>query len=217
MARADALQSPPADAADPSAWPVLPRPFYRRHPAEVAPQLLNKLLCRADGRIARIVEVEAYAGAEDPAAHSYRGRTARNATMFGPAGHLYVYFTYGMHWGSNAVCGEEGEGMGVLLRAAEPLAGLGLMRQARPRARRDRDLASGPGRLSQAFGITGVFDGADLVGGAEGFTIRDDGTPPPARPVVGPRIGISRATDFPWRWHVPGHAHVSVRPRRPRP
>lgn len=198
----------------PPQWSVLPRAFYRRHPTMVAPELLNKVLLRADGRAARIVEVEAYAGSEDPAAHSYRGMTARNATMFGEPGHLYVYFTYGMHWGSNAVCGEVGEGVGVLLRAAEPLLGLDAMRQARPRAKRDRDLASGPGKLSQAFGITGAMDGADLVGADRGIVLADDGTAPPRDPVVGPRIGISRAMDFPWRWHVADHLHVSVRPRR---
>jgi len=204
---------PVSELPDPG-WQVLPREFYRRHPAEVAPELLNKILVRSDGRAARIVEVEAYAGSEDPAAHSFRGPTTRTATMFGEAGHLYVYFTYGMHWGSNAVCGEVGQGYGVLLRAAEPLLGVELMRQARPRARRERDLASGPGKLSQAFGITGVFDGADLVGGDRGLWIACDGTPPPDAPVVGPRIGISRAVEFPWRWHVPGHLHVSVPPRR---
>jgi DNA-3-methyladenine glycosylase len=180
----------------------------------VAPELLNKILLRDDGRAGRIVEVEAYAGSEDPAAHSFRGRTTRNATMFGEAGHLYVYFTYGMHWGSNAVCGEVGEGTGVLLRAIEPLAGLNDMRQARPAAKRDRDLGSGPGKLSQAFGITRDLDGADLVTADRGISIVFDGTPPPIEPVVGPRIGISKATDFPWRWHVPDHAHVSVRPKR---
>lgn len=198
----------------PAQWSALPRDFYRRHPTVVAPQLLNKLIVRDDGRAARIVEVEAYAGSEDPAAHSYRGQTARNATMFGEAGHLYVYFTYGMHWGSNAVCGEVGEGVGVLLRAAEPLAGVAAMQAARPAARRERDLANGPGKLSQAFGITRELDGADLVGADRGIVIASDGTPPPAAPVVGPRIGISRAVDFPWRWHVPDHPHVSVRPRR---
>ncbi|WP_372016414.1 DNA-3-methyladenine glycosylase [Pseudoxanthomonas sp. 10H] len=197
------------------AWQRLPRDFYRRHPTVVAPELLNKLLVRDDGRVARIVEVEAYAGSEDPAAHSYRGRTPRTATMFGEAGHLYVYFTYGMHWGSNAVCGEVGEGFGVLLRAAEPLQGMEAMRLARPRARRDRDLASGPGKLSQAFGITGTMDGADLVSADRGLCIACDGTPPPRRPVAGPRIGISRAVEFPWRWHVPDHPHVSVRHRGP--
>lgn len=195
-------------------WSVLPRDFYRRHPAVVAPELLNKLLVHRDGRVARIVEVEAYAGSEDPAAHSYRGQTARNATMFGEAGHLYVYFSYGMHWGSNAVCGEPGEGVGVLLRAAEPLRGIDAMRLLRPKAKRDRDLASGPGKLSQAFGITRALDGADLVTGESGLVIACDGMPPPALPVVGPRIGISRAVEFPWRWHVPDHLHVSVGPKR---
>ncbi|HGK7302974.1 TPA: DNA-3-methyladenine glycosylase [Stenotrophomonas maltophilia] len=198
----------------PDGWKVMPRQFYRRHPTAVAPQLLNKLIVRDDGRAARIVEVEAYAGSEDPAAHSYRGQTARNATMFGEAGHLYVYFTYGMHWGSNAVCGEVGEGVGVLLRAAEPVSGMGAMQAARPAAKRDRDLASGPGKLSQALGITRDLDGADLVTADRGVVIVCDGTPPPPSPVVGPRIGISRAVDFPWRWHVPDHPHVSVRPRR---
>ena len=201
----------------PADWSVLPRLFYTRHPTEVAPELLNKLLVRDDGRAARIVEVEAYAGSEDPAAHSFRGQTARNATMFGEAGHLYVYFTYGMHWGSNAVCGPVGEGMGVLLRAAEPISALELMRAARPAARRDRDIASGPGKLSQAFGITRALDGADLVRADAGIAIVSDGTPPPADPRVGPRIGISKAVEFPWRWCVPDHPHVSVRPGRSTP
>ncbi|WP_303750018.1 DNA-3-methyladenine glycosylase [Stenotrophomonas pigmentata] len=190
---------------------VLPREFYRRHPTLVAPELLNKLLLRADGRCARIVEVEAYAGSEDPAAHSYRGKTARNATMFGPPGHLYVYFTYGMHWGSNAVCGEVDEGVGVLLRAAQPLDGLDLMHRARPAAKRLIDLANGPGKLSQAFGINREFDGADLVSGDHGIRIVSDGTPPPASPAIGPRVGISKAVDLPWRWSVPGHPSVSRR------
>ncbi|NLA66840.1 MAG: DNA-3-methyladenine glycosylase [Gammaproteobacteria bacterium] len=194
-------------------WRPLPREFYRRHPAEVAPELLNKLLVRSDGRAGRIVEVEAYAGSEDPAAHSFRGPTARNATMFGEPGHLYVYFTYGMHWGSNAVCGDVGEGAGVLLRAMEPLQGIEAMRALRPKARRDRDLASGPGKLSQAMGITRELDGADLVTADRGIAILSDGMPPPRRPVVGPRVGISKAVDFPWRWHVPDHLHVSVRKR----
>ncbi|WP_132999568.1 DNA-3-methyladenine glycosylase [Luteimonas arsenica] len=194
-------------------WQLLPRDFYRRHPTLVAPELLNKILVRADGRAGRIVEVEAYAGSEDPAAHSFRGMTARNATMFGEAGHLYVYFTYGMHWGSNAVCGEVGEGTGVLLRAMEPLRGLEVMRPLRPAARRDRDLASGPGKLSQAMGITRELDGADLVTAERGIGIVSDGMPPPRRPAVGPRIGISRAVELPWRWHVPGHLHVSGRRR----
>jgi DNA-3-methyladenine glycosylase len=195
-------------------WATLPRTFYQRHPTEVAPALLNKLLVRDDGRAGRIVEVEAYAGSEDPAAHSFRGQTPRTATMFGEAGHLYVYFSYGMHWGSNAVCGEVGQGWGVLLRALEPVQGLALIREARPAIRHDRDLASGPGRLSQAMGITKALDGADVVRNDRGVRIVSDGMAPPTEPVVGPRIGISKATDFPWRWHVPGHAHVSGRSTR---
>jgi DNA-3-methyladenine glycosylase len=187
----------------------VPRSFYRRDPREVAPQLLNKILRGDDGCSARIVEVEAYCGAFDEAAHSFRGRTPRTATMFGPAGHLYVYFTFGMHWCANAVCGADGEGVAVLLRAAEPLAGIERMRERRPRARRNRDLCSGPARLCQAFAISGADDGTDLVKG--GYRIVDDGTPPPIDPVVGPRVGISRAVDAPWRWYVPDNVNVSRR------
>lgn len=190
---------------------ALPRAFYRRDPREVAPALLNKVLLRADGRSGRIVEAEAYCGAFDPAAHAYRGQTARNASMFGPPGLMYVYFTYGMHWCCNAVCGEEGEGVAVLLRALAPLTGLEQMRAARPACRNDRDLCRGPARLCQALGIERAQDGIDLVSGAAGFTIADDGMPPPAAPVVAARVGITRAADEPWRWYVPGDRHVSRR------
>lgn len=193
---------------------TLPRAFYRRDPRIVAPELLNKLLVREDGRAGRIVEVEAYCGADDPAAHTYGGPTRRNATMFGDGGHLYVYFTYGMHWCANTVCGSTDEGVGVLLRALEPVRGLDAMREARGHPARDRDLASGPARLAQAMGITGALDGADLVRGDRGIRLIDDGTPPPATPAAGPRIGISKAVDRPWRWHLAGHAHVSKGPGR---
>lgn len=181
----------------------MPRAFFERDPRVVAPELLNKILARDDGRAGRIVEVEAYYGAEDPAAHTFRGPTKRNRTMFGPAGHLYVYFTYGMHWCCNTVCGVEGQGWGVLIRAVAPIAGMEMMRKARPGARIDRDLSNGPAKLSQALGIDGSFDGADIIVGDQGVTILDDGTPPPADPRVGPRIGISRGKDLPWRWRVP--------------
>ena len=189
----------------------LPRSFYRRDPREVAPDLLNKVLVAADGRRARIVETEAYCGPLDAAAHTYRGKTARNAVMFGAPGLLYVYFTYGMHYCCNAVCGEEGEGVAVLLRAAEPLAGLALMREARPAAKRDRDLCSGPARLCQAFGIGRAQDGVDLATGAGGLSIVDDGVAPPDDPVVTTRIGIRHAAEEPWRWYVAGNPHVSKR------
>jgi DNA-3-methyladenine glycosylase len=187
---------------------VVPRRFYAGDPLEVAPRLLNKLLVRGD-RIGRIVEVEAYRGPEDPASHAFRGPTRRNATMFGPPGHLYVYFTYGMHWCANAVCGPEGTGHAVLLRALAPVSGLEAMRAERPRITDDRHLADGPAKLGQAFSITGDDDGADLVSGDRGLTIRDDGVPPPASPGTSGRIGIRRAVDLPWRWWVPGDPHVS--------
>jgi len=186
----------------------LPRAFYRRDPRTVAPELLGKLLVR-DGLAARIVEVEAYCGAEDAGSHAFRGMTRRNATMFGPPGHLYVYFTYGVHWCANAVCGREGEGVAVLLRAAEPITGLETMRARRAKARRDRDVLSGPARLCQAFGLTGAEDGADLVTADHGVALVDDGTPPPDAPAVSTRIGLTVGTEHPWRWCTPGSLHLS--------
>jgi DNA-3-methyladenine glycosylase len=131
--------------------------------------------------------------------------------MFGAPGLLYVYFTYGMHWCCNPVCGEEGEGVAVLLRALAPLTGLAAMRAARTNCRSDRDLCRGPARLCQALGIDRAQDGIDLVGGASGFSIVDDGMPPPAAPVATTRVGITRAADEPWRWYVPDDPHVSRR------
>lgn len=189
---------------------TLPRAFYRRDPRLVAPDLLKKLIVVADGRAGRIVEVEAYCGADDPAAHTYRGRTQRNATMFGEAGHLYVYFSYGIHWCANTVCGEVGEGVGVLLRAIEPVQRLDAIRAARGEPRREADIGNGPGKLAQALGITGALNGADLVNNELGITIVDDGVPPPATPAATPRIGISKAREHLWRWHVPGNAYVSL-------
>ena len=191
----------------------LPRRFYGRDPRDVAPELLNKLLVRGP-LAARIVEVEAYCGAEDPGSHTYRGMTARNATMFGRPGLLYVYFTYGMHWCANAVCGREGVGVAVLLRAAAPIAGVEAMRALRPAARRDRDLCSGPAKLCQAFGITGAHDGADLVTGDREVVIADDGVPPPSDPANGVRIGLTAGAEHPWRWWVRDDANASVRVSR---
>ena len=187
------------------------REFYRRDPREVAPELLNKLVVRGD-RVGRIVEVEAYVGAIDAGSHAFRGMTPRNATMFGPPGHLYVYFTYGMHWCANAVCGDDGEGLAVLLRALEPVDGLDEMRAARGvKAVRDRDLCSGPAKLAQAFGIDGQFDGADIVTGDRGVLICDDGMAPPSKPGQSARIGLAagKGHEHPWRWFVTGNPHVS--------
>lgn len=191
----------------------LSRAFFARDARVVGPDLLNKVLVRrsTDGSVtaARIVETEAYLGADDPAAHSHRGETRRNRSMFGPAGHLYVYFTYGMHWCANTVCGEVGEGTGVLLRAGVPLVGVPTMWERRARARREVDLCSGPAKLCQAMAITGDDDGTDLVEGRLDVVVVDDGMPPPIEPTVTPRIGVSQAIDHPWRWYVPGDPHVS--------
>ena len=197
---------------------TLPRSFYRRDPLELAPLLLNKVLVRDEpgiGRVAaRLVEVEAYRGEHDPGSHAYRGQTVRNAVMFGPAGHLYVYFTYGMHWCANVVADHEvGDAGAVLLRAAAPLDGLDAMWARRPKARSERELCAGPARLCQAFGVDGAHDGTDLTAGS--IRIVDDGTPPPAAPFVGVRIGLAagRGDEHPWRFCIPGDPHISRPPR----
>ncbi|MDA8317905.1 MAG: DNA-3-methyladenine glycosylase [Actinomycetota bacterium] len=185
-------------------------------PLEVAPFLLGKLLVHGR-REARIVEVEAYRGESDPASHAYRGRTARNATMFGRAGLLYVYFTYGMHWCANVVCGEQGAAGAVLLRALEPVAGLEEMTAARAARRRpgsalrERDLCRGPGNLTVALGITKQHDGVDLCDPASPVRLLDDGAPvvEAGRVASGPRVGIKRAIDVEWRFWVAGSRYVS--------
>lgn len=173
----------------------LERAFFDRDVLRVAPDLVHKVLAVADGRAGRIVEVEAYRGADDPAAHSFRGPTRRNRTMFGPAGHLYVYLSYGLHWCANATCGH---GAGVLLRAITPLAGVDAIRAARPGVR-ERDLANGPGKVTRALGIDGSFDGLDLVTDAR-VGVFDDGYRHPRPHRVTARIGISKAKERPWRW-----------------
>jgi len=193
----------------------LPRSFYARDSRELAPLLLGKVLVHTDpaaGPVAaRIVEVEAYCGSEDPGSHAYRGPTRRNATMFGPPGHLYVYFTYGMHWCANVVArsARAGDASAVLLRAGAPVAGIEAMRRRRPRARSDRLLCAGPARLTEALGIDGSFDGADLVSGP--VRLLDDGVAPPDDPVVTTRVGLraGRGDDHLWRWFVRGDGNVS--------
>ncbi len=190
----------------------LGRHFYARNALEVAPDLLNKVLVGPGGRAGRIVEVEAYRGADDPGSHGHRGRTKRNTTMFGPPGHLYVYFTYGMHWCANVVAETDGVAAAVLLRALTPLQGLDAMYTARgPAARRDRDLCSGPAKLTQALGIDGTLDGANLATGDRGVIILDDGQPPPPDPAVTTRIGLTSGADLPWRFCVADAADLSRR------
>ncbi len=189
----------------------LGRRFFARSPIELAPDLLNKVIVTPVGS-ARLVEVEAYCGTDDPGSHAYRGPTPRTEVMFGRAGHLYVYFTYGMHWCANVVAEHQGTAGAVLLRAATPLTGIDGMYERRVKANRPHDLCSGPAKLCQALGIDGEYNGLDLAASAFGVSIRDDGTPPPSRPAQGARVGLSRGVDLPWRWAVPGVKDVS-RPR----
>jgi len=182
----------------------------------VAPRLLNKLIVTADGRAGRIVEVEAYQGEEDPASHAFRGPTARNRVMYGPPGHLYVYFSYGVHWCANIVCGPAGRAGAVLLRALEPVEGLALMRQARwstQRRQDDRDLCRGPGRLCQALGVDGTFNGTDLTDRGGPLWVAGDGTEPPERALATTRVGISAGTDRLWRFAIPDHPGVGRHPK----
>jgi DNA-3-methyladenine glycosylase len=158
----------------------------------------------------RIVEVEAYRGSVDPGSHAYRGQTPRTAVMFGPPGHLYVYFTYGMHWCANVVAlGSPGDASAVLLRAGEPVEGLDVMRARRPAARRDRDLCSGPARLAEALGIARAENGVSLLRGPLG--IFDDDVAPPRRPGRSTRVGLAvgKGERSRWRWYVTGNEHVS--------
>jgi DNA-3-methyladenine glycosylase len=193
----------------------LSRTFYRRDSRELAPLLLNKVLVHGD-RSVRLVEVEAYAGSEDPGSHAYTGMRPRNATMFGPPGHLYVYRSYGIHWCANVVCGDDGWASAVLLRGATPLTGVDEMYASRPGITRDRELCGGPGRLCQALGIDGSFDGTDIVKGSEGVVLLDDGTPPPDDVGISTRIGITigKGHELPWRYYVRGAVGVSRAPSR---
>ena len=192
-------------------------------PEVVAPTLLGCLLVtdRPDGQAAlRLTEVEAYSGnGLDPAAHSHRGPTPRAAIMFGPPGRLYVYFSYGVHWCANVVVGREGEGSAVLLRAGEVVMGEELARARRPAARVARDLARGPARLSQALAIGPDDLDADLL--SPSSSVRLHRGPAPSTVSAGPRVGISQATDLPWRFWETDAPSVSVfraggRPRRSR-
>jgi DNA-3-methyladenine glycosylase len=201
--------------------PALPRDFFDRPALELAPDLLGRTLVRtsAEGEIAvRLTEVEAYAGELDPASHAYRGRTPRNATMYGPPGHVYVYFTYGMWHCMNLVCCAPGVAGAVLLRAGEVLSGAELARRRRPSARRDADLARGPARLATALDVDRALDGADLCGTEDRGMRLLPGTPVAKEQVsTGPRTGVSAGAAPPWRFWISGDPTVSpYRPHRPR-
>lgn len=190
----------------------LRRDFFARPAPEVAAELVGKLLRKSDDQlVARIVEAEAYTQ-DEPACHAHRGRTARNAPLFGPAGHAYVYFTYGMHWCLNAATGPEGVGQGCLIRAAEPLQGLERMRERRNGCR-DRELLRGPGRLGQAFALGRAHSGLDLCDGGP-LWLADDGARPPI--ASGPRVGVAAAADVPWRFWAADSRWVSPYKRHPR-
>lgn len=222
--------------------PLLPREFFAGDALQVAPRVLGCVLehQNAEGLVAvQLTEVEAYEGGADPASHSYRGRTARNAVMFGPPGHAYVYFTYGMHYCVNLVCGPEGTPVALLLRAGRIIEGAPLAAArrlagrpaARPAGRNlaDRDLARGPARLCQALAIDRAQDGADVCDPASPLRIRPGppaapGSAPGLAPAIsrGPRVGVSSAADRPWRFWLTGDPTVSVyRPHlartRPKP
>jgi DNA-3-methyladenine glycosylase len=211
---------------------TMTRDFFDRPVLTVARELLGRTIVHdgPGGRVAvRLTEVEAYDGPDDPGSHAYRGRTERNAVMFGPPGHVYVYFTYGMYYCANFVCGPVGRPSGILLRAGEVAAdSLELARARRPSASSDRDLARGPARLAMALGLNREHNGADacddgpitLLSGDD--TVRDgdgDGDAVGSGPVIrtGPRVGLSAAPDWPWRFWLDGDPTVSVyRPAKPR-
>lgn len=197
-------------------WTPLPPAFYERGAEVVARDLLGAVLVSDIGGVrtaGRIVETEAYLGAPDPASHAAEriGRTARNESMFGRGGIAYVYFIYGMHWCLNAVTGEPDVANAVLIRALEPVEGVDAMRERRAgrtgRAPRDRDLARGPARLAEALGITGALDGHDLA--LPPLVIAQGDALPDSAVAVGPRIGITRAADWPLRFFVEGSPWVS--------
>ena len=202
--------------------PPTPRPlsrsFFARNPRRVARDLLGKILVRDNENLrlaARIVEVEAYLGVNDPAAHAAAGNTVRTAVLFGPPGYAYVYFIYGNHYCLNVTCEREGKAGSVLFRALEPLLGIDEMARARGLVvRGPRDLpklTAGPGRLAQAFGITRARDNAcDLTSPASGLWIGEDGFRPRNIQIT-PRIGISKAADHPLRYMLAENPFVSGR------
>lgn len=194
----------------------LTKDFFARDALEVAEGLIGCVIVsrRPEGLASvRIVETEAYRGHLDPGSHGYRGITPRTEVMFGPPGRLYVYFTYGMHWCANTVCGRDGECQGVLLRAGEPVAGVELMRERRGGMKNDRLLAAGPGRLAQALGISKDHNGMSLIRGGDVHIYRDDITEATREMEVLQTkrigLGVGKGEDLVWRWVVAGHPHAS--------
>ncbi len=203
----------------PESTDPLPRSFFDRTVLEVAPDLLGRLVVHEtpEGSVtARLTEVEAYDGPNDPGSHAFRGRSKHNGTMFGPPGHVYVYFTYGMHYCMNLVCGPVGVPTGILLRAAAITEGIELARKRRPAAKSDRDLARGPARLVESLAVTRSDDGADICG--TGALTVHHGEPVPESLIrTGPRVGLRDAPDYPWRFWIDGDPTVSTyRPHVPK-
>ena len=202
----------------------LPRAFLERPVLDVAPDLLGRVVVHEDerGRVAvRLTEVEAYDGTNDPGSHAFRGPTPRTQVMFGRAGHIYVYFSYGMHWCANIVSGTAGSASAVLLRGGEVVDGEDVARSRRPTVRSSRDLARGPARLAGALGLTGEHSGDDLCAPDSSLTVHAGRPPVPGRMRSGPRVGVSGAGGdaalHPWRFWVDGEATVSpYRPAAPR-
>jgi DNA-3-methyladenine glycosylase len=198
----------------------LPRSFYDRTVLDVAPDLLGRVVRHVtpEGAVAvRLTEVEAYGGVgEDPGSHAHRGQTRRNAVMFDRPGSLYVYFTYGMHWCANLVCGPHGRASAVLLRAGEVVEGEGLARTRRSAARGVVDLARGPARLAAALGLGGDDDGTDVCARGSRVTVHEGRGPRPGSVASGPRVGVSgEGAPTPWRFWVDGDPTVSrYRPGR---
>lgn len=185
---------------------LLDRDFYSRPAIEVARDCLGKILVH--GKTAgRIVEVEAYLGVGDRAAHAWRGVTDRTRVTFGEPGHAYVYFIYGMYECLNFVCEPAGQAGCVLIRALEPIAGLSTMRRRRPSAKRPEDLANGPGKLTLAMGITRKLNGADLI--ASALQVRRPPKEPAIEVLTTPRIGITHCADWPLRFVIAGNPFVS--------
>jgi DNA-3-methyladenine glycosylase len=186
----------------------LPRAFYQRPAREVARDLLGATVIHG-GVSVRLSEVEAYGGADDPASHAFRGETRRNQVMFGPPGHAYVYFTYGMHFCVNLVCGPPGSASAVLLRAGEVVTGAESARLRRPVGPL-RDLARGPARLTKALDIDRAHDGADVCDVRSALTVVAGIEVPDGAVRCGPRVGVSAAADVPWRLWVDGDPTVST-------